>query len=542
MAGVQHSVLKGVIPRRQFLSLCLLGAAPAFLAACQSAPPKAGPVLSPTPPPTATTRPLPPSEADWSSLGTSLEGSLIRPGMPAYLTARQLFNPRFDGVQPMAIAYCTSSLDVQQCLAFTRRFDLPLACRAGGHSYGGYSTTGGLVVDVTRMKVISVDVAAGTAAVGAGSRLIDVYAALAAHGLIVPAGSCPTVGIAGLTQGGGLGVLGRKFGLTCDNLLSAEVVLADGRLITCDATEESDLFWALRGGGGGNFGVVTSLTFRTHPIGTVALCTLDWPWERAVDVVQAWQNWAPQAPDELWSNCLLLASADKHALPGARVNGVYVGAASALQPLVSALIDQIGLSPSSTYISDVTLLEAMLIEANCGGLTVAECHLPSQDPQGQLQRDTFGAKSDYFDHILPRQGITNLVNSLASRQASKELGAGVIVLDASGGAINHVDPAATAFVHRSSLFSAQYFANWNATDSLAVVLANQQWLADTWQLMRPYASGAAYQNYLDPDLVDWQNAYYGANLPRLEQVKAAYDPLDLFHFDQSIPPARPVTA
>jgi FAD/FMN-containing dehydrogenase len=535
MAGVQHSVFHGVIPRRQFLSLCILGAVPAVLEACQSAPPKAGPVLSATPRPTATTHPLPPTDADWSSLGTSLEGSMIRPTMPAYMTAHQLFNPRFDGVQPMAIAYCASPRDVQLCLAFTRRFDLPLACRAGGHSYGGYSTSSGLVVDVTRMKDVLVDFAAGTATVGAGARLIDVYAALASQGLIVPAGSCPTVGIAGLTQGGGLGVFGRKFGLTCDNLLSAQVVVADGRLLTCDAGQESDLFWALRGGGGGNFGVVTSFTFQAHLIDTVALCTLDWPLERAVDVVQAWQNWAPQAPDELWSNCLLLASTDKAALPVARVNGVYVGAASALQPLVSALIDQIGLFPSSTYISDVTLLEAMLIEANCGGLTVAECHLPSQDPHGQVLRDTFGAKSDYFDHILPQQGITNLVNSLASRQASRELGAGVIVLDASGGAINRVNPEATAFVHRNSLFSVQYFANWNATDSLAVVEANQQWLADTWQLMRPYASGAAYQNYLDPDLVDWQNAYYGSNLPRLEEIKATYDPLDLFHFDQSIP-------
>lgn len=537
MAGAQHTVFHSAIPRRQFLSLCILGTVPAFLAACRSAPPKAGTVLSPTPRPTATIHPLPPADADWSSLGTSLEGSLIRPTMPAYMTAHQLFNSRFDDMQPMAIAYCASPLDVQLCLAFTRRFDLPLACRAGGHSYGGYSTTSGLVVDVTRMKDVSVDVATGTATVGAGARLIDVYAALAPHGLIVPAGSCPTVGVAGLTQGGGLGVLGRKFGLTCDNLLSAQVIAADGRLLTCDAGQESDLFWALRGGGGGNFGVVTSLTFRAHPIDTVALCTVDWPWEGAVDVVQAWQHWAPQAPDELWSNCLLLASTDKPALPVVRVNGVYVGAAAALQPLVSALIDQIGLSPSSTYISDVTLLEAMLIEANCGGLTVAECHLPSQDPHGQLLRDTFGAKSDYFDHVLPEQGIASMVNSLASRQASRELGAGIIALDASGGAINRVDPAATAFVHRNSLFSVQYFANWNATDSLAVVEANQQWLADTWQLMRPYASGAAYQNYLDPDLVDWQNAYYGSNLPRLEQIKAAYDPLDLFHFDQSIPPA-----
>src|SRR5215469_2673345 len=269
----------------------MLGAVPGFLAACRSTLPKGGSVSSLTPRPTGTTHPLPPAEADWSALDVSLEGSLIRPTMPSYMTARQLFNPRFDDVQPMAIAYCASPLDVQHSLAFARRFDLPLACRAGGHSYGGYSTTSGLVVDVTRMKDVSVDVAAGTATVGAGARLIDVYAALATHGLIVPAGSCPTVGIAGLTQGGGLGVLGRKFGLTCDNLLSAQVVVADGRLLTCDAGQESDLFWALRGGGGGNFGVVTSLTFQAHPVTTLSLFTLQWPWSSAATVVDAWQHW-----------------------------------------------------------------------------------------------------------------------------------------------------------------------------------------------------------------------------------------------------------
>ncbi len=136
---------------------------------------------------------------------------------------------------------------------------------------------------------------------------------------------------------------------------------------------------------------------------------------------------------------------------------------------------------------------------------------------------------------IPAPAIDVLVSSVADRQASLELGAGYVALDASGGAINRVDPAATAFVHRNSLFSAQYFANWNAGDSPEVVSANRAWLADTWQMMRLYASGEAYQNYLDPNLADWQGAYYGSNLPRLQQIKATYDPFGLFHFDQSIP-------
>jgi hypothetical protein len=154
-----------------------------------------------------------------------------------------------------------------------------------------------------------------------------------------------------------------------------------------------------------------------------------------------------------------------------------------------------------------------------------------------LTRDIFAAKSDYFSSELPRAAITNLVSAVASRQSSSILGPGLIDLDASGGAINRVAPAATAFVHRTSLFSAQYFANWYGRDAADVVAANRAWLFDTWQSMRPFANGEAYQNYLDPDLDGWQNAYFGTNLPRLRQVKATYDPSNFFHFAQSIPPA-----
>jgi len=344
------------------------------------------------------------------------------------------------------------------------------------------------------------------------------------------------VGIAGLTLGGGVGVLGRKFGLTCDNLLAAQVVIADGRVLTCDASHYTDLFWALRGGGGGNFGVVTSFTFQAHPVATLSLFTLDWPWSSATAVVDAWQVWALQVPDELWSTCLLLATSDKNSSPAVRVNGVYVGGVTLLSSLLQQLTSQIDAAPTSRHVSGAGLLETMLYEAGCYGKTVAECHLPSQDPQGQVQRDTFIAKSDYFTSALPRLGIDTLVSAIALRQGSSTLGAGGIGLDAYGGAINRVAKDATAFVHRDVLFSAQYSAGWNASDSDSVVAGNHSWLTNTWQGMRQYASGAAYQNYIDSDLTDWQYAYYGSNLTRLQHIKATYDPANLFHFLQSIPP------
>jgi FAD/FMN-containing dehydrogenase len=426
---------------------------------------------------------------------------------------------------------------VQTCLAFVRRFGIRFASRSGGHSYAGYSTTSGLVLDITRMKAVSVNTSSGVATIGAGARLIDVYAALAQHSLVLPAGSCATVGVAGLTMGGGIGVLGRKFGLTCDTLQAAQVVVADGRLLTCDANHEPDLFWALRGGGGGNFGVVTSFTFQAHPVSTLTLFTLRWPWSSAAGVVAAWQAWAPPAPDELWSNCVLLATNNKGSDPIIQVNGVYVGSVAGLNPLLQQLTSRIGVAPISNYVSGAGLLETMLYEAGCYNKTVAQCHLPSQNPQGQLQRDTSLAKSDYYTAALPSQGINNLVNAITRRQASSTLGAGGIGLDAYGGAINRVAASATAFAHRNALFSAQYSGNWNPGDPASVVAANHSWLINTWQSMRSYASGAAYQNYIDPELTDWQQAYYGINLPRLQHIKAAYDPNNLFHFAQSIPPA-----
>lgn len=523
--------------RREFLALCALGALPGALAACQSGPSVTG-SATPTRRPAATATHAPtPAGADWTALANQLQGTLIRPGSSRYTTAHQLFNTRFDTIQPAAIAYCASPADVQACLAFTRRFTVPFAARSGGHSYAGYSTSTGLVVDVTRMNAISVSASAGTAVIGAGARLIDIYAALTQYGVIIPGGSCATVGIAGLTLGGGVGVIGRKFGLTCDSLLSAQVVTADGRSLTCDANHNADLFWALRGGGGGNFSIVTSFTFQTHPVTLLSIFTLAWPWSQAANVVDAWQRWAPQAPDELWSNCLLLSTTNKGTDPLVRVNGVYIGNVGPLNSLLQQLSSNAGSTPTSSFVYPHSVLDTMLIEAGCYGLSVNQCHLPSQTSQGQLSRDTSYAKSDYYTSLLPRQGIDALVHAISSRQANPILGDGGIGMDAFGGAINRVATNATAFAHRSTLFSAQYSGNWLPGDPASVVSANYSWLNALWQSMRQYASGQAYQNYIDPNLPGWQQAYYGANLPRLQQIKAAYDPTDLFHFAQSIPPA-----
>jgi FAD/FMN-containing dehydrogenase len=488
--------------------------------------------------------------ANWAALGRELSsGRLVRPGSTRYAKARLQFDPRFDDARPTAIAYCAVPADVSACLAFARRFGVPFAVRSGGHSYGGWSTTSGLVIDVSQMNRVTVDAAAATATVGSGTRLIDMYDALAARGVAVPGGSCPTVGVAGLALGGGVGVTGRLFGLTCDNIQAVQIVTADGVVRECGPASEPDLFWACRGGGGGSFGVVTALTLRTRPVPGLVLFFLRWPWSQAAAVLSAWQSWAPFAPDELWSN-LHLSAAPGGGEPLISVGGTYAGSSAQAQSQLDRLYAAVGSPPQSVFAQAEPYLSVMLVEAGCADLSVPQCHLPWQNPAGVLGRQPELAKSDFYRAKLPPRGISTLLGQVEgmSQVAGAAGATGGVALDAFGGAINRVATADTAFAHRDSLFLAQYSTTWYAVPGAggagvrtAPVRRQHAWLRSFWAAMRPYASGEAYQNYADPDLTNWQRAYYGANYPRLQQVKAAVDPANVFRFPQSVELPRLVT-
>jgi len=452
-----------------------------------------------------------PPSGSFRELDRSIRGDVVQRGAPGYNAARVLYDTRFDGVKPQAIAYCESLADVQKTVRWARRHGVRIAPRSGGHSYGGYSTTSGVIVDVSRLHAISVT-ADGRAAVGAGAHLLDVYTALAARGRMIPGGSCPTVGIGGLTQGGGIGLSGRKFGLTCDNLLEATVVLADGSVAVANAHRHQDLFWALRGGGGGNFGIVTRFVFRTHPAGDVTTYSLEWPWSDAKKVVQAWQQLTPHAPDELASVLNVSAVAGG----GAAITsaGQFFGSEAALRSLLAPLANT-G-NPTRYTTTPRTFLGAV--------------HYFTGGGSG---RATFAAKSSICSATLSSAGIDALLSQIEAKRTSGT-GSGVVLLDSWGGAINRVAKAKTAFVHRDALFSLQYLAYWTAG---TVAAPNVAWLRRCHAAMRPFVSTFAYQNYIDPDLSTWPHAYYGSNLPRLRQVKRRYDPENVFHFKQSIRPA-----
>jgi FAD/FMN-containing dehydrogenase len=469
-----------------------------------------------------------PSPADWRALRRRLSThALSLPGESSYRKARELFDPRFDRLMPAGIAYCGGHADVSACLAFATKFRLPVRARAGGHSYAGWSSvTGGLVIDVSRINQFTAG--SGTVIVGAGMDLITLYGHLAALGLAVPGGSCPTVGLAGLALGGGVGVLSRQLGLTCDNIQSLRIVTADGSVLTCDSTHHSDLFWACRGGGGGNFGIVTSFTLMTHPLRRLVRFFLQWPWSRASAVVGAWQSWAPTAPDALWSNMHL--SAAFGGAPQLSVGGTYLGTLAGARRLLGHLYSKVGSAPSLAIAETRSFLDVMLIEAGCLPTTsVRMC-------KTQASRVPFFAKSDFFTTRLSASGIAVLVDGIERLAgiAGASGGAGSIAFDAFGGAVNKVAADATAFVHRDALFLAQYYTGWNSPGSPAGVARQHQWLRSYYVDLHPHASGQAYQNYIDPDLSNWRQAYYGANYPRLSAVKAKYDPAGLFTFPQAI--------
>jgi hypothetical protein len=449
-----------------------------------------------------------PTPAQLRALARQIHGNVVTPSSPGYNRARIVQDTHYNSARPKAIVYCQSTSDVQKTVAWARKNGVRLFGRSGGHSYGGYSTTSsGVVLDVSRIGFIQPHGA--TALIGAGAKLIDIYAKLNNRHLMIPGGSCPTVGIAGLALGGGHGWSGRKYGLTSDNIKQLTIVTADGKARVCNAHQNADLFWACRGGGGGNFGVVTNFTFETHPASDVSTFYISWPWSDAARVFRAWQSWAPHAPSNLGLSVLVLSNGSP---PSISASGQFFGSPGALRSLIRPLTNVGGARVS---ITPRTFWGAVLNYAACSSL--AECR--------RVPPDTFKGKSDYANRLFTPAGINAVIRGIENWP--RGAGGFALILDSYGGAINKVPAGATAFAHRKMLFSMQYYASPGSGSNLAA-------LNRFYHSLRPYVSGFAYVNYIDPALPNWQHAYYGANYARLVSIKRKYDPANFFRFKQAI--------
>ncbi|KFU81806.1 FAD/FMN-containing dehydrogenase [Amycolatopsis lurida] len=446
---------------------------------------------------------LPAGGGPWERLRARLTGELFQPGDPGYDEKRLGFFSLYDHRLPAGVAVCANEDDVRHCVDFAARQRIPIAARSGGHSYAGHSLVDkGLVVDLSRLNAVDI-LPGGRAAIGAGARLGQVYEALAAAGRALPAGSCPQVGIAGLTLGGGIGVLARKYGLTCDNVESVRFVGADGTARLVSEETAPDLLWALRGGGGGNFGIVTSFTFRTAAARTLTNFTLVFPPAVVPALVAAWQEWQPAMPDELWSGMGLGATA-------ANCGGCFVGSAAQVNPLLDELIRRVGTEPTEREVTEQGHLATMRAFAREAAF-----------PAAVAQRGDYVATSRMLTHPVRDPGALATLLSSDPHLYS--------IVDAYGGAIARVPSNESCFPHRSALGSVQIIRGLEGGEAYARQVIGR--VRD--ELSREYGQ-AGYVNYIDPEMPEWAKAYYGDSLPRLRRVARKYDPDGLFAFTQGL--------
>ncbi|RFA10677.1 hypothetical protein B7R54_16790 [Subtercola boreus] len=519
------------LSRRRFLLAAGGSAATAaLLAACT------GPSPTPTDGASGSTSPTPAGPPVWSELASAVTGTLLLPAASGYAAAALTENPRFDDAQPLAVLEASGPADVAAGLAFAAKYGVPLALRSGGHNYigssaGGASGTGvapSLVISTATLTGVTLSADGTTATVGAGASLVAVYSTLGEAGRAFAGGSCATVGATGLTLGGGVGVLVRSFGLACDQLTAVEIVTADGTVHEASRDTDADLFWACQGGGGGQFGVVTKLTFATQPAPDVNTWYVEWPWSSASEVVDSWQGWAPGADNRLWSTLKLLGGETHSGTPSVSASGTWTGDLGDLAEQLKPLLAGVDAPPTDNQSFRHTYLEAMMTEAGCENTPLAQC---KTGPDGALTREPSSGTSNVAYAALDASGISDLVAAVEQAQTVTGMTEGGISMDALGGVVSSVDPSATAFVHRKALMTVQYTATFAVGADPAPFDAYVRGFRTT---MTAHWQNWAYVNYCDATIPDAQTAYFGANLPRLQQLKQQYDPRGLFTQPQSV--------
>jgi FAD/FMN-containing dehydrogenase len=454
-----------------------------------------------------------------TTLRARFEGQLLTPDDTEYQNSRRIWNGVIDR-RPGVIARCHSTADVLAAVGFARANDLPVAVRGGGHNVAGMATVDhGLVVDLSALDAVRVNPARRTVRVGGGAMLGDLDAATQIHGLAVPIGVVSETGIAGLSLSGGIGWLRRKHGLTCDNLLAAEIVTADGEVVAADADQHPDLLWALKGGGG-NFGVVTAFEFTAHPLGPeVAVAFVLYPGERAPDVLREVDHYMADAPDEV--------------APLA-----FFGRVPAAEPFPAKAHGKPYLAVLAPYAGGADEGERVLGPLRELGSPIVDlsARMPFVEAQKLLDEDYPSGRRYYWKSIelteLSDDAIRQLMTS--ADQMRSELS--TIDVWFQGGAMGRVAPEATAFGDRSAPILIGVEANWEdaGTDE-----ENIAWARRCVDDLRRFSEGGVYLNF--PGFLEEREemlrAAFGANYERLVQVKTRFDPANVFHLNQNIPPA-----
>lgn len=462
--------------------------------------------------------PTAPDDAAIQKLKASLRGKLIRPDDNDYDTTRRIFNGRVDK-RPALIARCAGAADVIASVNFAREHGMVVSVRSGGHgSTGAAVCEGGLMIDLSGMKGIRVDPERRTARIEPGVLTGELDREAQAFGLATPTGICSVTGLAGVTLGGGLGWLGRKYGLTIDNLLSADIVTADGKLRTASATENEDLFWAIRGGGG-NFGVITSLEYALHQVGPIVVGGLSlFPMEEAENVLHFYREFTAHAPDEMTASVLFLPAPPAPFVPphlhGKRMVALALCYAGSIEDGMreAAPLRAFG-TPAAQMIGP---LPFVVLQSISDDSAVA----------GQLSYNRAHYLNELGDECL---------SSLIAEVNKVPAGGGLAIIRHLGGAISRVDPAATAYSERAAQYSLELLTEWGDP---AVTQEHIAWVCDFWDALTPYSTGTIYVNFLGDEGDEWvRKAYSQAVYERLAFIKRKYDPANFFCMGQNIKPA-----
>ncbi|PYQ39381.1 MAG: FAD-linked oxidase [Acidobacteria bacterium] len=446
------------------------------------------------------------SSIDLKSFRSAFQGQVFEPADAGYNEARQIWNASVSK-RPSMIARCSGVADVIAAIHFARANNLVTAIRAGGHNVGGRALCDdGLVIDLSRMRAVFVDDAARRVRVQGGATLGDIDRETHVFGLAVPCGIVPKTGIGGLTLGGGVGWLIRKYGMSIDNLLSAQVVTAEGKVLTANTTENQDLFWALRGGGG-NFGVITSFEFQAHPVATVLGGLLLYPRAMAIDVIRHFRDYMESAPDELTAYAALLHGPDGSPLVG--VIPCYCGNIAegerVLQPLRkfgSPILDGIQAMP----------------------FPVMQSLLAPSFPDGN---------QNYWKSTLQRELSNDAISAIVEHANGLQSPLSFVVLEYYGGAAGRVSSTATAFPHRHLPWDILFLAQW--TDP-AQTKMHRDWARSGEDVLRPFSENAHLLSALDVEGEDVIKTAFGGNLPRLAATKKKYDPTNFFRVNHNINP------